>query len=43
MEKLTRRGFVKVAGVAPETREWKLQDGAVRLPPHSVSIVQGLV
>jgi alpha-N-arabinofuranosidase len=29
--------------VAPETREWKLQDGAVRLPPHSVAIVQGVV
>ena len=29
--------------VAPETREWKLQEGAVRLPPHSVAIVQGVM
>lgn len=29
--------------VVPETREWKLQGGAVQLPPHSVSIVQALV
>ena len=29
--------------VAPETREWRLQGGAVQLPPHSVSIMQGLV
>ena len=87
MEELTRRGFVKAAGVAvvaagrlhafqpatvvsdlaapavrfnrmlfgqflehfhrqvygPETREWRLQGGAVQLPPHSVSIMQGLV
>jgi alpha-N-arabinofuranosidase len=29
--------------VAPETRQWKLQGGAVQLPPHSVSILQGPV
>jgi alpha-N-arabinofuranosidase len=29
--------------VVPETREWKLRNGTVQLPPHSVSIVQASV